>query len=279
LFAQTPQAAQAPQFLASALWEWRSTGDGLLKMNLVGGDSPSPTELATYRRRFPAGAFDSTKATVHYHLATIHVIVLKGTLVIGFGDHVDYKNVREYTAGGFFVVPSGKPHYEWARGETETQVEAIGPTKLIPFVHLIDPPPQFQPSARDTTPPLPNGLPQWNPNSNGSAVMRLAGNMGSPTELVAFRIHYPASFMSDTSRITYHYHFGTEHITVLKGTLYLGIGDHVDRSKAKAYGPGSFIELTAGTPHFEWFGEVEAHIEAVGPLSAVPLDPATGQPR
>ena len=107
----------------------------------------------------------------------------------------------------------------------------------------------------------------------------VGGNPPSPTELIAFRIHYPPKLFADSTRITYHYHFGTEHITVLHGTLYLGFGDHVDRTKAKAYGPGSFIEITAGTPHFEWFGEVEAHVEAIGPLSAVPLDPATGQPR
>jgi hypothetical protein len=111
--------------------------------------------------------------------------------------------------------------------------------------------------------------------------MNLAGGRPpSSTELVAFRIHFPARLSADTTRVTYHYHFGTEHITILKGTLYFAIGERVDRSQAKAYGPGSFIENPSGAKHFEWFGgEVVAHIEAVGSLGAISLDPATGQPR
>ena len=91
------------------------------------------------------------------------------------------------------------------------------------------------------------------------------------------RIRRPAG---DTTRIIYHYHFGTEHITILKGTLWFAIGERVDRSKAKAYGPGSFIENPAGAKHFEWFeGQVEAQVESIGALGAISLDPATGQPR
>ena len=94
------------------------------------------------------------------------------------------------------------------------------------------------------------------------------------------RLHFPARMGGDTTRITYHYHFGTEHITILKGTLYFAIGDKVDKSKAKAYGPGSFIENGSGSKHFEWFsGDVDAHIESVGSLGAIPLDPMTGQPK
>jgi hypothetical protein len=100
----------------------------------------------------------------------------------------------------------------------------------------------------------------------------------SPTELVAFRIYYVPPFLQDSVKPLYHYHFGTEHITILCGTLFYGEGNHVDRSKAKAYGPGSFVENPAGNPHFEWFrGTVEAEVEFIGPGTAVPLDPATGQ--
>ena len=102
----------------------------------------------------------------------------------------------------------------------------------------------------------------------------------SPTELVAMRQRFPGPPLVDSTLITYHYHYGTEHITILSGTLWFAIGDHVDLSKAKPYGPGSFIENPAGSKHFEWFeGTVEAQIESIGNLGAINLDPATGQPR
>lgn len=111
--------------------------------------------------------------------------------------------------------------------------------------------------------------------------MPLVGSLpSSPTELVASRSRFLGPPLADSSLITYHYHFGTEHITILAGTVWFAIGDHVDLSKAKAYGPGSFIENPAGSKHFEWFeGTVDAHIESIGNLGAINLDPATGQPR
>src|SRR5262245_54306216 len=115
-----------PLFLASAFSDWKTGPDGVARMNLV-GDSTSPTGLSAFRLRYPAGVGkDSTKALVHFHMGTEHVLVLKGTLVVGFGDSVDYQAAKEYGPEGFVVIPSGRPHYHWTRGETEIQVQAIG---------------------------------------------------------------------------------------------------------------------------------------------------------
>jgi len=197
------------------------------------------------------------------------------------GDSVNYSTVREYGPEGFVVIPSGRPHYHWTRGETEIHVEAVGPTTTIPWPRRANQGPPRAAPPRDTTTVWPNGLPPWSLNANGGGRMSLVGGTPpSPTELVASRSQFAGRLSADTTRIIYHYHFGTEHITILKGILYFATGDHVDRSKAKAYGPGSFIENPAGTKHFEWFGgEVIAHIESVGSLGAIPLDPATGQPK
>ena len=110
------------------------------------------------------------------------------------------------------------------------------------------------------------GLREWRVSPSGVARMELIGG-DSPTAMKAFRIRFPAGFQSDTGA---HYHLGTEHIVILKGTLYLGFGADVDPSKARGYGAGDFIEIPAGTPHFEWMvGEVEAHVTHIGPLTAV----------
>src|ERR1041384_2438814 len=111
----SPAAAQAPGrdqplMFASAVSDWHTGTDGLQRMNLV-GDSSAATGVSVFRLRYPAGVGkDSSKATVHFHLATEHVLVLKGTLVVGFGDSLDYAKAREYGPEGFVVIPSGKPH-------------------------------------------------------------------------------------------------------------------------------------------------------------------------
>ena len=113
------------------------------------------------------------------------------------------------------------------------------------------------------------GLREWRVSPSGVARMELVGG-DSPTAMKAFRIRFLAGFQSDTGA---HYHLGTEHIVILKGTLHLGFGTDVDPSKARGYGPGEFIEIPAGTPHFEWMvGEVESHVTHIGPLTAVWLN-------
>ena len=89
-----------------------------------------------------------------------------------------------------------------------------------------------------------NGLKEWRAQANGGWIMPLAGGK-STTDLTTFRIRYPATFKGDS---TPHYHLGTEHFIILKGTIILGFGDRIDRSKAVAYGPGSFVEIPSGTP-------------------------------
>jgi hypothetical protein len=113
---------------------------------------------------------------------------------------------------------------------------------------------------------VPAGLKPWEMRPSGVGKMPLAGGL-SATDMTTFRMRYPANFVVDR---TPHYHFGTEHVIVLKGTVYLGYGSCLDPSKAVAYGPGSFLMTTAGQPHFEWFeGEVELQVTSIGPMNSV----------
>ena len=52
------------------------------------------------------------------------------------------------------------------------------------------------------------------------------------------------------SRVLAHTHPHDHVATVISGTWYVGIGDHFDATKLKAYPAGSFIMIPAGVPHF-----------------------------
>src|SRR5216117_3302378 len=81
--AQAPTPGNGPSLMyASALSAWHTGPDGIARMNLV-GDSTSPTGLSTFRLLYPGKGGDSIKATVHFHMGTEHIIVLRGTLMVG----------------------------------------------------------------------------------------------------------------------------------------------------------------------------------------------------
>ncbi len=111
------------------------------------------------------------------------------------------------------------------------------------------------------------GLVEWQAlGTKGAAIMPLVGDRDKP-EWFAFRVRYPAGMETDSAP---HFHFGTEHITVLSGTLVLGFGDCIDPTKTREYGPGSFVVIVAGVHHFEWFrGETVSHVEGVGPMRTI----------
>jgi quercetin dioxygenase-like cupin family protein len=284
--AQAARPDAPASYLASAFSDWKTGSDGVARMNLV-GDSTNATGLSTFRLRYPAN-YDSTKATVHFHMGTEHILVLKGTLMVGFGEQVDFASAKSYGAEGFVVIPSGRPHYHYARGETIIQVEVIGPSVTVAYPRIQRPigAPPLPPPAVDSTHVRANGLPEWLVSPNGSARMNLAGGLsdGRPattTELITYRTHRPTQRVPwDSVRMIYHYHFGTEHITVIRGTVYFAIGEKADKNTAKAYGPGSFIENPSGAKHYEFFPyESVTQVSAVGSPGAIPLDPATGQPQ
>ena len=131
---------------------------------------------------------------------------------------------------------------------------------------------QNRAAPRPASPPAPAlGLTEWRPGATlpGSAAMRLLGDPSKP-ELFVARFRYP-----DGAGVGPHWHTTTLHITVLSGTLVLGMGDKVDSTAAQRYGPGSFLVLEGGMHHYEWFqGETVVHVEGVGPFRTVFVNPA-----
>jgi len=72
-----------------------------------------------------------------------------------------------------------------------------------------------------------------------------------------------------------HTHPNNENVTVLSGTLHVGIGDKIDRSKATVVTAGGFIRLPKGTPHYAWTsGTTIIQSNNVGPTGRTYMNPA-----
>jgi PQQ-dependent dehydrogenase (methanol/ethanol family) len=70
-----------------------------------------------------------------------------------------------------------------------------------------------------------------------------------------------------------HRHSGDLHVTILRGRTFLGWGTRFDTAGARVLGPGDFVVLPAGRPHFEWVEEdAEIQVQGVGPVSTEYLD-------
>ena len=72
---------------------------------------------------------------------------------------------------------------------------------------------------------------------------------------------------------TPHTHSTDFYITVLEGAMYFSFGEKYDTTlKMKPYGPGSFIIVPAGKPHYEWFKQKSVlEIVGVGPVKTIYL--------
>lgn len=91
--------------------------------------------------------------------------------------------------------------------------------------------------------PAPNSIPK------GAEAALLYGDPGKD-ELFILRLKFPAGYT-----VSPHTHPKPEIVTVLSGTLHLGMGETADRSKTQAVPAGSFFALPPGTPHFAFTDE------------------------
>lgn len=49
-----------------------------------------------------------------------------------------------------------------------------------------------------------------------------------------------------------HRHESDEAVTVLSGIVHIGLGDQIDRTSAKTFGPGAYVMIPARTVHYSW---------------------------
>jgi quercetin dioxygenase-like cupin family protein len=94
---------------------------------------------------------------------------------------------------------------------------------------------------------------------------------GDPTKNGAFvlRLKFPPGY-----RVSPHIHPEPEIVTVISGTLLLGLGEIADPGKARPLPAGSFFVLRPGTAHFAFVEqETVLQLNGTGPWAVEYLDP------
>jgi hypothetical protein len=102
----------------------------------------------------------------------------------------------------------------------------------------------------------------------GAKVAVLYGDPGKPGP-VTMRLMMPAGY-----KVAPHTHTPAEDLTVISGTMYLGMGEKAEPSKAQALRAGGFHHLPGKTPHYVFTKVrtvVEGHFE--GPFDINYINP------
>jgi quercetin dioxygenase-like cupin family protein len=97
---------------------------------------------------------------------------------------------------------------------------------------------------------------------------------GDPTKYGPYvmRIKLPANTM-----IPAHTHDKAENVTVISGTMGLGMGKQADKSVGQQLPTGSFFRVPANTPHFAWTeSDTIVQVNGMGPATMKMVEPATG---
>jgi quercetin dioxygenase-like cupin family protein len=103
----------------------------------------------------------------------------------------------------------------------------------------------------------------------GAKIAVIEGKMSEEGPVTA-RVKLPANY-----RIPPHYHPGQERVTVLSGTVNIGMGDKFDARKSTAMKPGTVLLMPPKMHHFAWTSEEAIfQLNVSGPWSVTYLNPA-----
>jgi len=104
------------------------------KFAVIEGD-PSKPGLFTMRLALPA----SYTIPPHFHPTDEHVTIISGAINLGSGGMLDKSKENLFTAGDFFMLPTGHPHYVWTTEATVLQLHGMGPWGIT-YVNPTDDP-------------------------------------------------------------------------------------------------------------------------------------------
>jgi len=108
--------------------EWKAFAalPPLARLAVLVGD-PSQPGPYVIRVKLPG----DVRMMPHRHSEDRIYTVISGVFYIGLGEVFDESRLTAHAPGSVVVLPSGQPHFHWARsGEYVAQVSAIGPLGL-----------------------------------------------------------------------------------------------------------------------------------------------------
>jgi len=101
---------------------------------------------------------------------------------------------------------------------------------------------------------------------------KVAAIEGNPKEagLFTMRLKFPANY-----KVPAHWHPADEHVTVMSGTFYMGMGDKLDEAAVKELPAGSFVVMPTKQTHFAMTkGETVVQLHGMGPWGITYVNPA-----
>lgn len=102
---------------------WQETAPDGTRYALLEGTRDRAGEPFTYAFHIPAGFWDPA----HSHSADARVLVVRGTLWLGYGEALDRAAMVAYPAGSFVLVPAGAWHFDGSDEDTLILGVALGP--------------------------------------------------------------------------------------------------------------------------------------------------------
>ncbi len=106
----------------------------------------------------------------------------------------------------------------------------------------------------------------WTAGTGPAAGSQIAVLSGDPDKAGSeYAIRYK---MPDGLKFAPHFHRGMENVTVISGTLMVGLGDKMDTKKMLALPAGSYVSIPPGVHHFAMAkGDTIIQVNSVGPRS------------
>jgi len=115
---------------------------------------------------------------------------------------------------------------------------------------------------------------KWTPIIKGCDVAAVDGDMNAEGAPFVLRIR-----CSDGSKIPAHWHPTDEHLTVLKGTFLVGMGETFDEAKLQTMNVGNFVSMPKEMRHFAMNkGETIVQVHGAGPFKVNWVNPSDVQP-
>ena len=112
---------------------------------VLSGDPAKPGPFVV-RLKLP----DGYRVMPHWHPTAETVTVISGEFRVGMGSKFDESGLTALPPNSLAVMPAHHNHFAMAKGETEVQVNAMGPFKLV-YVNPSDDPSKGQASPAKKT--------------------------------------------------------------------------------------------------------------------------------